>query len=115
MAPLNAAAIVVLVRVAIWKEIDPWLRLIAWATLAQQSVGLFYATAGRYHYLTWLLTLLVATVWLHLEGVEQVRRRSPGFAAAIANHPARRALALWLHKLACWPSQDIFEKIAIRD
>jgi len=62
MTPLNAAAIAVLVRVAAWKEIDPWLRLTAWATLGQQCVGMFYAPAGRYYYLTWLLTLLVTAV-----------------------------------------------------
>ena len=90
-----------LARVAAWKEIDPWLRLTAWATLAQQCVGLFYATAGRYHYLTWLLTLLVTTVWMQREGLDLLQRWYPGFAAAIANHPARRALARRLHKLAC--------------
>ncbi|TMJ34541.1 MAG: hypothetical protein E6G96_01555 [Alphaproteobacteria bacterium] len=101
MVPLNAAAIAVLLRVVAWNQIDPWLRLIAWASLAQHCVGLFYATAGRYHYLTWLLTLLVTTVWAHREGLELVRRRYPAFALAIANNPTRRALALWLHKLAC--------------
>jgi hypothetical protein len=77
MIPLNAAAIVVLVRIAAWKEIDPWLRLTAWATFAQQCVGIFYATAGRYHYLTWLLTLLVVVVWIRHEGLDLVRRRYP--------------------------------------
>src|SRR5262249_44482821 len=33
MAPLNAAALVVLVRVALWPQLDGWLRLTAWATL----------------------------------------------------------------------------------
>jgi hypothetical protein len=90
---LSAAAIVVLVRVAVWKEIDPWLRLTAWATLAQQCVGIFYAPAGRYYYLTWLLTLLITAVWVHREGLDLVRRRYPRFAAAVARHPARLALA----------------------
>src|SRR5262249_21315093 len=48
MAPLNAAAIAVPIRVLMWKQADPWLRLIAFATLAQQAVGIFYAPAGRY-------------------------------------------------------------------
>jgi hypothetical protein len=93
MAPVNAAAIAVLVRVAVWKQIDPWLRLTAWATLAQQCVGIFYATAGRYYYLTWLLTLLVAAVWVHREGLELLERRYPDLAARVANHPTRLALA----------------------
>jgi hypothetical protein len=90
MAPLNAAAIVVLVRGAFWKEMDPALRLIACATLAQQCVALFYATAGRYHYLTWLLTLLVTAVWVQREGLELVRRRYPAFTAAVASWSAFR-------------------------
>src|SRR5262249_31175162 len=42
MVPLNAAAILVLVRVALWRGADPWLRLTAFATLAQHGVALFY-------------------------------------------------------------------------
>ena len=68
MAPLHAAAIVVLVRVVLWRRAEPWLRLTAGATLVQQAVGLFYASAGRYYYLTWLLTFLVVAVWVHGEG-----------------------------------------------
>jgi hypothetical protein len=100
VAPLSAAAIVVLVRVAVWKEIDPWLRLTAWATLAQQCVGIFYAPAGRYYYLTWLLTLLVTAVWAHREGLELLQRRFPDLAARVAKHPARLALARLLARIA---------------
>jgi hypothetical protein len=99
MAPLNAAAIAVLVRVAVWKDIDPWLRLTAWATLLQQCVGIFYAPAGRYYYLTWLLTLLVTAVWVHREGLDLFRRRYPDFTARVANHPARLALARLLQRM----------------
>jgi len=73
MAPLNAAALVVLVRVALWPQRDGWLRLTAWATLVQQCVGLFYATPGRYYYLTWLLTFLIVAVWIHREGLAILR------------------------------------------
>ena len=41
-------AIAVLVRVALWRGADPWLRLTASAMLAQQCVVTFYAVAGRY-------------------------------------------------------------------
>ena len=64
----------------------PWLRLTAWATLVQQCVGIFYATAGRYYYLTWLLTLLVVMVWFHGEGIEILRggfRRSRSASPSI--------------------------------
>ena len=96
MAPLNAAALVVLVRVAVWKQIDPWLRLVAWATLAQQCVGIFYAPAGRYYYLTWLLTLLVTAVWLHREGLDLLHRRYPQLSAALQTTPrVARSHACW--------------------
>ena len=100
MTPLNAVALVVLVRVAVWKEMDPWLRLTAWATLAQQCVGMFYAPAGRYYYLTWLLTLLVTAVWVQREGLHLFQRRYPGIAARVADHPTCRALARLLPSLA---------------
>jgi hypothetical protein len=76
MAPLHAAAILVVIRVAVWRRADPWLRLTACATLVQQCVGLFFLTYGRYYYLTWLLTLLVVVAWGHDEGIGILRRRS---------------------------------------
>jgi hypothetical protein len=84
MAPVNASAVVVLVRVAVWGRVDPWLRLTASATLAQHGVGLFYLTHGRYHYLAWLLTLLVVAVWVHGEGIGWLPRMCPGRSAARA-------------------------------
>lgn len=92
MAPINAAAIVIVLRVALWRRADPWLRLLATATLTQQCVGIFYLTAGRYHYLSWLLTLLVVAVWVHGEGVGLFRRAFPGLAARIDKR--RRPLPL---------------------
>jgi hypothetical protein len=93
MVPLNAAAILVLVRVALWRAADPWLRLTAFATLAQHGVALFYPGDGRYHYLTWLLTLLVVAAWVNGEGLDIVRRWFPHFSARVAKHPASIALA----------------------
>jgi hypothetical protein len=100
MAPLNAAAIVILIRVMLLKTADPWLRLTAFATLVQHGVALFYAGSGRYYYLTWLLTLLVVAAWLHGEGLDLLRRRFPGFTERIAKHPARLALARGLQRMA---------------
>jgi hypothetical protein len=100
MAPLNAAAILVLVRVALWRGADPWLRLTAFATLAQHGVALFYPGDGRYHYLTWLLTLLVVAAWVHGEGLEIVRRWFPHFSARVAKHPASLALARSLARMS---------------
>jgi hypothetical protein len=100
MAPLNAAAILVLLRVALWRGADPWLRLTALATLAQHCVALFYPADGRYHYLTWLLTLLVVAAWLHGEGLDLVRRWFPHFSARVAKHPASLALARGLDRMS---------------
>ena len=100
MAPLNAAALIVLVRVAAWRKADPWLRLAAGATLVQHCVGLFYATAGRYYYLTWLLTFLVVMVWVHDEGIDILRRRFPELSKRVAEHPASAALARGLDRMS---------------
>jgi hypothetical protein len=100
MAPFHAAAIIVLVRVALWRRAEPWLRLTAGATLVQQAVGLFYASAGRYYYLTWLLTLLVVAVWVHGEGIGIVRRRFPDFSQRVAKHRASSAFAHGLDRVA---------------
>ncbi len=103
MAPLHLAAIAVLVRVAVWGRSDPWLRLIAGATLAQHCVNFFFLTYSRYYYLTWLLTLLVVAVWLHDEGITLIRRHLPAFAkwfARMAHNPASAALTHLLDRLA---------------
>ncbi len=100
MAPLNAAAIVILIRVILWKAADPWLRLTAAATLVQHGVALVYASSGRYYYLTWLLTVLVVAAWIHGEGLDLLRRRFPDFTQRIAKHPACLALARALHRMA---------------
>ena len=67
MAPLSVAAIVVLVRVAAWRA--P-IRGCAsshgprWCS----SASACSTPAGRYYYLTWLLTFLVVAAWVHGEG-----------------------------------------------
>jgi hypothetical protein len=100
MTPLNAAAILVLVRVALWRGAEPWLRLTAFATLAQHGVALFYPGDGRYHYLTWLLTLLVVAAWVHGEGLDIVRRSFPRFTQRVAKHPASLALTRGLARMS---------------
>jgi hypothetical protein len=100
MAPLHAAAIVVVVRVVLWRCADPWLRLTAGATLVQQCVGIFFFSYGRYYYLTWLLTLLVVLVWLHAEGIDMFRQRFPALAERVTKHPARAALVGGLARIS---------------
>ena len=100
MAPLNAAAIVILIRVMLMKAAEPWLRLTAAATLVQHGVALVYVGSGRYYYLTWLLTLLVVAAWLRDEGLDRLRRRFPALSERIAKHPVRLALARGPHRMA---------------
>ncbi|AMN43403.1 hypothetical protein RHPLAN_49790 [Rhodoplanes sp. Z2-YC6860] len=89
MIPLNALAIVVLIRVAILRSFDPWLRLIAAASLVQHTVAWFYLSSDRYYYLVWFLTLLVCAVWVRDEGFGILQKQLPGITTALERHPAR--------------------------
>jgi hypothetical protein len=100
MAPLNIAALVVLVRVLLWPRANAWLRLIACAALAQHGIGLFFGAASRYNYLTWLLTLLAVAFWLQGEGIEMLRRRYPALSERIRSHPASIALGRGLDRMS---------------
>ena len=87
-------------RVAIWRGADPWLRLTALATLVQHGVAIFYVSAGRYHYLTWLLTLLVVAAWFQREGLDALRRRFPTLTERLARHRLSAALARGLARMS---------------
>ena len=68
--PLNALGVAALLRVGLFgSRFDPWLRLIALATLLQHGIGISYINFVRYNLGTWLLTLLVAAAWLQGEGL----------------------------------------------
>jgi hypothetical protein len=99
--PLNAAGVAILVYVVVrGRQFDPWLRLIGAAALAQHAVALFYnASIGRYHYLTWFLTMVVVMVWLHEVGAGWLRRRYPALSMRIAVHPWCLLLASGLSRL----------------
>jgi hypothetical protein len=99
--PLNAAGVVVLAWVVLrGGRFDPWLRLIGAATLAQHAVALFYsASIGRYHYLTWFLTMLVVMVFLYQTGFSWLGRRYPVMSQRILLHPLSRWFANGLSRL----------------
>lgn len=92
MAPLHALSLVVLVRVMVRTGFDPWLRLIAGATLTQHAVSLFYIATPRYHFLSWFCTGLVAVVWFKVEGIELLRRLLPLWWDRIWNNPFNRSI-----------------------
>jgi hypothetical protein len=99
--PLNAAAVATLVRVGLFgARFDPWLRLIALATLLEHGTGVCYANWDRYHLVTWLLTALVATVWLRVEGLPCVDKFFPGLRERILAHAAIRRAAATLARFA---------------
>lgn len=99
--PLNAAGVAILVYVVLrGRNFDPWLRLIGAAALAQHSVALFYnASIGRYHYLTWFLTMLVVMVFLYQAGFPWLRRRYPALSERFLLHPLSRRFASGVARL----------------
>jgi hypothetical protein len=99
--PLNAAGVVILAWVVLrGRRFDPWLRLIGAATLAQHAVALFYnASIGRYHFLTWFLTMLVVMVFLYQTGFTWLGRRYPVMSERLLLHPLSRWFANGLSRL----------------
>jgi hypothetical protein len=98
--PLNAGGVAVLLYVLLrGRGLDPWLRLIAAAALAQHAVALFYVATPRYHYLSWFLTLLVVVVWLHERGVDWLSRRYPNICKRVATAPLSLLLVSGLSRL----------------
>lgn len=97
--PIGAAAVAVVVFVIVRKTFDPWLRLIALATLAQHGVMLFYATTQRYHLLTWLMTFLIVTAWLWAVAMPWFRCRFPEVSNRVASWPASAAFGAALGEL----------------
>ena len=99
--PLNAVGVAVLLYVVLrGRAFDPWLRLIGAAALGQHAVALFYnSVSARYHFLTWLLTLLVVVVWFHDVGISWLMQRYPDASNRIANLWLSRQLASALSRL----------------
>lgn len=97
--PVGAAAVAIVIFAILRRTFDPWLRLIALATLAQHGVMLVYATTQRYHLLTWLMTFVIVTAWLHAYAVPWLRRRFPRAVERIAGQPAIVALGMALQDL----------------
>jgi hypothetical protein len=99
MVPLDAIAVAILLRVGFQRRYEFWIALTAWATMALHAVALFYSPTDRYHYLAWLLTLLVCAIWVRDEGIELLKRWSPSAMARIEDHERRSGLLRLLDRL----------------
>jgi len=93
--PLNAVGVAILLWVvARGRAFDPWLRLVGAAALAQHAVALFYrGDVARYHFLTWLLTLVVMMAYFRELAIPRLARRFPALSQRIAAHPLTKRLA----------------------
>jgi hypothetical protein len=90
---LHVAEILILIHVVILGHRQSiWLRIIALAALAGHSVAMFYVNTPRYHFLTWILTVVVATVWLRNEALLWLRRMLPSWAALWDAQPLRQRI-----------------------
>ncbi len=99
--PLNAFGIATLLRVGLFgSRFDPWLRLIALATLIQHGIGICYINFVRYNLGTWLLTLLVAAAWLQGEGLLVLEKRMPRWCETWRRNALVRRLAAGIDDLA---------------
>jgi hypothetical protein len=99
--PLHAFGIATLLRVGLFgARFDPWLRLIALATLIQHGIGICYINFVRYNLGTWLLTLLVAAAWLQGEGFVVLEKRLPRLSETWRRNALVRRLAAGIDDLA---------------
>lgn len=92
MVPVHIAATAILIRVALARRFEPMLRLVALAALALIPPAFVYLIATRYHLALWVLTALVATAWLKLEGLAWFDARFP----AARERLAQTAIVAWL-------------------
>jgi hypothetical protein len=94
MAPVHAAALLIVVRVMLARRYEGWLRLMAGATLGLYIPALFFLYSDRYQIIAWLLTLLICCVWMRDEGMRWLNRRVPRVVEAMECHPA----VVWLSR-----------------
>jgi hypothetical protein len=93
MVPVHAFAVAVLVRVGVFgARFEPWLRVVALATLLQHGIGASYVNFARYNLGTWLLTLAVVAAWLNREGLDLLCRGVPGVCRTWRQHLVVRKL-----------------------
>jgi hypothetical protein len=94
MAPVHAAALLIVFRVLLSRRYEGWLRLVAGATLGVYTPALFFLYSDRYQIIAWLLTLLICCVWARDEGLPWFNRRLPRIVEGVERQPA----IVWLSR-----------------
>jgi hypothetical protein len=103
MVPIHALAVATLVRVGVFgARFDPWLRVVALATLLQHGIGATYVNFARYNLGTWLMTMMVTAAWLDREGLALLCRRLPGVCEAWRRNAVVRRLSTMVGTWADW-------------
>jgi len=94
MAPLHAAALMVVARVLLSRRYEGWLRLMAGATLGLYTPALFFLYSDRYLIIAWLLTLVICCAWMRDEGLPWLERRLPRAVEGVERQP----VVVWLSR-----------------
>ena len=94
--PLHLAAVLIVFALTLrGRDMDPWLRVIGAAVIAEYGAALIYIVAARYYFPMWLLTLLIVCVfierrlpaWLERHGWKRMRRMLAQSIGTIAVKP----------------------------
>jgi len=99
MIPLHAVAVAIVVRVALIRCLDGWVRLLAAATLTQHATAFFYIATPRYHFLAWFFTGILVAIWLRAEGLELARQYWPTWWERARRNPFNRFIELTLRRV----------------
>jgi hypothetical protein len=94
--PLHLAAVAIVFDLTLrGRDMDPWLRVIGAAVIAEYGAALIYAATARYFFPMWLLTLLIVCVfverrlpsWLERHGWKQTHRLLAQCMGTLAMRP----------------------------
>jgi hypothetical protein len=94
--PLHLAAVLIVFALTLrGRDMDPWLRVIGAAVIAEYGAALIFTVTARYFFPMWLLTLLVVCVfverrlpaWLERRGFKATRRMLEQSIGTIAARP----------------------------
>ena len=94
--PLHLAAVLIVFALTLrGRDMDPWLRVIGAAVIAEYGAALIYIVVARYYFPMWLLTLLIVCVfierrlpaWLERHGWKRMRRMLDQSIGTVAVKP----------------------------